>query len=374
MNILTGPLPSCTLLYSNWPHIKNLQLADPYFYQKAGIDILLGAEIYSEIVLSGIIKGPPGTPTAQQTELGWILFGKTSETPITHTPISINVLHVDHLLEKFFQLEEISDDTRSFTPDEQYCYDFYNKNTTRDKDGRFIVKLPFRTALYSTAVLGQSRDIALRQFLQLEKRFVQNSNFKQQYAKNINDYLIQNHMNELFDTESDRLFHTDTGMPAYNSYYLPHHVVIRDSNTSTPLRPVYNAGKPTSNGNSLNSILFPGPPLLNDLIAILINWRFHSIAFVSDIQQMYRQIRVHDDDITYQRILWRDDNSQSIKEYGINRLSFGLNYSPCAAIQTIKTLAQENCSKFPESSQIIDKDIYMDDVQHLLQLYEFKRK
>lgn len=127
--------------------------------------------------------------------------------------------------------------------------------------------------MYPDAVLGKSRENALRQFLQLERKFSMNSVFKAEYVKNINDYLIQGHMIELFDSESDRLYFTEEGKAAYDCFYLPHHAVIKETSTSTRLRPVYNAAKVTSNGNLLNSILFSGPVLLNDLIAILLNFR-----------------------------------------------------------------------------------------------------
>lgn len=67
---LINQLPSKEIFHSNWSHIKNLSLADPNFGQTGPIDLILGAKIYAEIVLADIIKGSPGTPTAQKTELG----------------------------------------------------------------------------------------------------------------------------------------------------------------------------------------------------------------------------------------------------------------------------------------------------------------
>lgn len=66
---------------------------------------------------------------------------------------------------------------------------------------------------------------------------------------------------------------------------------------------------------------------------------------------MYLQFRVHEDDINYQRILWGDSPEEPIKDYAINRLSFGLNFSPYGAIQTIHALADENESRSPEAGK-----------------------
>lgn len=249
-----------------------------------------------------------------------------------------------------------------YTKEEKYCIDFFNQTFRRYSEGRFIIKLPFRTIFDSTAVLGQSREIALRQFLFFERKFAQNPKFRDEYNKNIMDYLEQGHMRVATDTEINHRYVTENGTTAYNSFYLPHHPVIRESSTSTPIRPVFNASKKTSNGKSLNDVLFPGPAFQNDLNAILINWRFHLIAIMADIQKMYRQIRIHEENETYLRILHRNDPSEEIKEYAMTTLTFGFNYAPCGAIQTVRELADQNLNEFPEASTTIKRDTYVDDV------------
>lgn len=48
-------------------------MADQDFDTTGAIDILLGAEVYEEILLPGLIKADIDTPMAQHTILGWIL-------------------------------------------------------------------------------------------------------------------------------------------------------------------------------------------------------------------------------------------------------------------------------------------------------------
>ncbi|XP_055307518.1 uncharacterized protein LOC129571715 [Sitodiplosis mosellana] len=347
MKSLITQLPSRELFYADWPHIRDIELADPKFNIQSPIDLILDAEIHAQIIRPNIRRGPPGTPVAQDTELGWILFGATNKNRENVSSVSINISTIDTLLNKFFEADELPEE-RMFTKDEQFCYDFYKEHTKRDSDGHYIVKLPFRTSFDSTAVLGESRATALQQFLQLERRFARNEKFKQDYVNVIKGYLDSNHMTQLSNTESDCLSFDEK--------------VINEKSTSTPVRVVFNASKPSSNGNSLNNVVFPGPALQNDLIAILLNWRFHKIVFMGDIKQMYRQIRLHDDDITFHRILWRENPSEQIKEYGMTRLTFGTNYAPCAAIQSVRTLAEENQADHPAAAEIIKRDIYVDDV------------
>lgn len=359
MKSLIQRLPSKQIFYVDWPHIRDIQLADPKFNHQSPVDLVLNTEVYAEIVRPEIRRGPKGTPLAQNTELGWLLFGAAGEGERIQSPVSINISRIDTLLHKFFETEEIPE-RRQFTEDEQFCVDFFQKHTQRDKDGRFIIKLPFRTD--PTAVLGKSRDTALKQFLHLERRFSRNEKLKRAYTDVINGYLDSDHMTMLSNTESDCLTFNENGLPFYNCFYLPHHAVINELSTSTPVRVVFNASKPSTNGNSLNNIVFPGPALQNDLIAILLNWRCHRIVFMGDIKQMYRQIRLHDDDVTFHRILWRDYPAEEIREYGMKRLTFGTNYAPCGAIQTVRALADANKATHFEAAEIIEKDIYVDDI------------
>ena len=62
-------------LDSNWNHLSNLTLADPGFSQPGRIDILLGVDVFVEVMLHGRRTGPPGSPTAFETTFGWVLAG-----------------------------------------------------------------------------------------------------------------------------------------------------------------------------------------------------------------------------------------------------------------------------------------------------------
>ncbi len=62
-----------------WTHLSNLPLVDPGFGRRGRIDILLGADIILlvEILGQGRRKGPVGSPTAFETDLGWALCSNT---------------------------------------------------------------------------------------------------------------------------------------------------------------------------------------------------------------------------------------------------------------------------------------------------------
>lgn len=53
-----------------WPHLASLKLADPEFNVSKSTDILLGVDVYHDILKPGLILRPKGTPAAQKTMFG----------------------------------------------------------------------------------------------------------------------------------------------------------------------------------------------------------------------------------------------------------------------------------------------------------------
>lgn len=92
--------------------------------------------------------------------------------------------------------------------------------------------------------------------------------------------------------------------------YLPHHPVIKESSSTTKIRPVFDASCKTDNGNSLNSELLVGPTIQSDLFSILIHWRKNQYACTGDIEKMYRQVWVYPEDSEFQRILHQPDDAK----------------------------------------------------------------
>ncbi len=71
-----------------WNHLSDLSLADPTFGQPGRIDVLLGVDVFADVLRQGRRKGPPGTPVAFETEFGWVLSG--------HAEQSTSALHRDY--------------------------------------------------------------------------------------------------------------------------------------------------------------------------------------------------------------------------------------------------------------------------------------
>ncbi|GFW58402.1 DUF1758 domain-containing protein [Trichonephila clavipes] len=55
---VTSAMPNFPIKYHEWPHIKDLTLADPTFYVENEIDILLGADVFMTLISGTPIMGP----------------------------------------------------------------------------------------------------------------------------------------------------------------------------------------------------------------------------------------------------------------------------------------------------------------------------
>ena len=132
----------------------------------------------------------------------------------------------------------------------------------------------------------------MARLLQVEKRLAKNQSLDVQYRKFMDEYIALGHI-KIADP-------TETGC-----YYLPHHAVLKESSTTTKLRVVFDGSAKTTTGTSLNDVMLTGPTLQQDLLSILLRWRKHKYVHTADIEKMFRQIVVDEDDQNYQRILWR---------------------------------------------------------------------
>ena len=72
---ITGTTPATKLNITNWKIPTDIKLADETFNIPGNIDLLLGVDLFYEILQSGR-RTRPGHPVLQQTVLGWTLYGK----------------------------------------------------------------------------------------------------------------------------------------------------------------------------------------------------------------------------------------------------------------------------------------------------------
>ncbi|UYV78480.1 hypothetical protein LAZ67_16001679, partial [Cordylochernes scorpioides] len=115
-------------------------------------------------------------------------------------------------------------------------------------------------------------------------------------------------------------------------------------------------------GSQANFISGQGPKIQQDLFHIILRFRIHPVAINADIAKMNRQIRISQEDPEFQRIVWRNDPHDKIKDYRLETVTCGTSCAPFLATRIIKQLALDEQSKFPKASKIALTDLYVDDL------------
>ncbi|GFY78905.1 DUF1758 domain-containing protein [Trichonephila inaurata madagascariensis] len=143
-------------------------------------------------------------------------------------------------------------------------------------------------------------------------------------------------------------------------YAFTHHGVVW--NCTTKLRVVFDASSKTSSGLSLNDLLMVGPRVQPELFPILIQFRIFSVAICADVEKMFRQIKVHEKDVDWQRILWRDSPTEPIKEYRLTTVTYGTSSAPFLSTRTLRQLAIDEQENYPAASRATLSHFYVDDL------------
>lgn len=174
------------------------------------------------------------------------------------------------------------------------------------------------------------------------------------------EYFENHHIEEVITTEDQHRKYVN-GIETYTCAYLPHHAIIKTSSSTTQCRCVFDASRPTTNGKSLNEQLMTGPTIQDDIVTILTRWRNFKFVITGDIARMYRQIKMDNQDAEYQRIVWRENEDEPIRDYKLTTVTFGTTSAPFSTIKTVKRLADDEKHNFPEASVAAKRDFYVDD-------------
>ncbi|XP_011685702.1 PREDICTED: uncharacterized protein LOC105448687 [Wasmannia auropunctata] len=336
-----------------WPYVRDLVLADPDFRATDSVEILLGADVYAKIVEDGLRKGKTGTPVAQRTSLGWILSGlmcgAEPRGPALSHQCSV-AEDLSALVRSFWEQEEPPQPVASLTDEDRRCEKHFSRTHYRLACGRYMVRLPTIPILPS---LEDLRRAAVRTLTSMKRKFASNTDFHTLYSDFMQEYETLRHMSLASPPEQAR---------CARICYLPHHGVTKKTEDVAKIRVVFNSSARLASGDALNKALLTGPNLLPVLADVLSRWRLHRFAMATDIEKMYRQVLVHEDDRDLQRVLWRANPAEPIREYRLNTVTYGLTCAPYLAIRTLRQLADDEESRFPEAATVLRRDVYVDDV------------
>lgn len=344
-------------------------LADTAFYEPRlhipRVEILLGAEYY-EAVLLNMTRNYKDL-ILRNTQFGWTITGpmqtwESKESVSQSKFCNLTVQCVQEQLAQFMKLEEptkskvafwqapriadpeaimdVESTTRMICPEgmdqAKYCVQHFEATHIRTNE-YFQVSYPY--VLDQDEALICNRREAVGNLLHTEKK---RKSIEPEYNEFMEEYQQLDHMIEVLDPRKK---------PA--GYFIPHQAVIRPSSTTTSTRVVFNASSRTKSGYSLNDVLATGPSIQPDLFDILVKFRTFRFAFCADITKMYRCVWLDPKDRTFQHILWRCNEAESIREFELNTITYGTVPASFMATMCLEMLAREVETASPKVADAI---------------------
>ena len=355
-----------------WAHMADLPF--PALGKKT-IDILIGVtpETMCLFTPERQVKGESDEPVAVKTPFGWTAFGPVEadlvfnqEKMKMRAGVTRYVRTMRTTVQKLSMQEEISamrdmtelDLMGVKTEDEMAPSHLERITISRAKasirhDGeRYEVAVPWHE---EKPDLPSNYSSAESRLIKTERSLLRNpdADLAVKYDEILSAYVEKGYLVKLEGTDAE--------LAREDSWFLPHFPVIRNDRTSTRVRIVYDAAAKYK-GTSLNSQIFPGPSLYNDMTEVLLRFRQHPVALVGDVSEMFLQVRLREEDRKYHRLLWRSMDTKSEPQvYEAQRWLFGNAAAPFCTQLVIQENAKEHYAEYQVGADAVLNNFYMDD-------------
>ena len=378
----TRMITRCDLTPENLPEeaqklIKTMeyQLADDYVSVPGPPDVLIGVDYFWELFSGNVITTTGGLYLIP-TKLGVVLGGRYKEDRedqhavlLCLTENKCDVQFASGLaaissesrskqsypdIDEFWSLEKMGIiDSPTATNDDEAAMRIFN-NTVRLEDNRYQLCWPWNDRKNElptnyAEVLGRLRSVGKRLMTtDTSIRPDYNGVFQDQNARGVVERVPLDEINSTTNTV----------------HYLAHHPVVRIGHSTTKVRVVFDASaKCRKSQASLNECMYRGPILMPDLCSILIRFRLHAVALVSDIEKAFLQLALQPSERDATRFLWFEDpdnmQTSKIEVWRFKRVPFGVIASPFL----LQATNSHHLAKYgTQTSNRIAKNIYVDNV------------
>ena len=87
----------------------------------------------------------------------------------------------------------------------------------------------------------------------------------------------------------------------------------------------------------------------------------HRVALITDVSKMYRAIELNESDKDLHRFVWRTTPNETLRDYRMTRVTFGVSASSFAANMSVRKNAADLAHKYPLTAKAVDESFYVDD-------------
>ncbi|VDK45702.1 unnamed protein product, partial [Cylicostephanus goldi] len=323
--------------------------------------ILLGCDYLWNFIESGMKLSLPSGLQLIPTKLGYIISGRQSQS--SQRPAITCTLQGSEtekeIWDRYWSLE--STGTEEFTGTQQTELQKINEKVLQDfkesiekREDGYYVRLPWKE---DHPDLPDNKALALKRLEKVLEIYQNDTETLNAYDKTFKDQLEKGVIEEVSPNE-----------PTEGSiiHYLPHQAVITPSKETTRMRIVFDASAHYKDCPCLNDVLHQGPLILPDLVGVILRFRLHRIAVMSDIEKAFLQVRLQERDRDATRCIWVREitlppTPDNLVVYRFTRVTFGLNASPFLLSATID-YHLENTASNDDMAPEIRKNLYVDNL------------
>ena len=202
--------------------------------------------------------------------------------------------------------------------------------------------------------MPNNKSQAEQRILWMKRKFAKNSRLHSKYTSFMNDLLAKNYARKVTD---------DFPTPEKEKvWYLPHHAVYHLKKPNK-VRVVFDCSARFEKV-SLNDRLLQSPDFTSSLIGVLLRFRQEQYAFTRDIESMFYQITISENQRDFVRFLWWPDGdvSKELVEYQMNVHIFGAVSSPSCSYFSLRRAADVCEVKYGyKTADVLRRNFYVDD-------------
>ena len=343
-------LPDQTEL-GRWKHLADVIL--PKIDAK-DVGLLIGSDNPEVFWVQDERRGNRGEPYAVKSLLGWTVLGPISKGTFKKKGnVHFQQLNLEQQIERLWTTDfpDVVADNKVGMSQEDRLAMKTMENTLTKEGKHYKLGLPWHS---EDVRLPNNRPVAEARLKHLKRKLQSDVMLFEKYRDTLKDYIEKGYAREIDayeDSKEGRI------------WYLPHHPVTNPHKPGK-VRVVFDCAA-TYRGTSLNDQLLQGPDLMNSIVGVLLRFRQEQVALVADIEAMFHQVKVRDEDCSVLRFLWwpGGDLEQEPREYCMTVHLFGATSSPSCAAFALKRTAEDNAEDFSDTAvHSVQRNLYVDDL------------
>ncbi|XP_060083210.1 uncharacterized protein LOC132562482 [Ylistrum balloti] len=304
--------------------------------------------------------GTNGLPYAQHLPLGWVIIGEVCLGKVHRAEVvNVNKTNVlDSGRPTLFELcdsdinvkcdsvfkKTSGDEKPGLSIEDQVFLDIMDVGFAKTDTGQWTAPLPF---CENRRVLPNKKPFALSRAKSFDVSLRLNP-VNRDHAVEFMENLFKNGRAELspeISTSNERWY-----LPLFGVY----HPMKPDK-----IRMVFDSFAKYQDV-SLNDVLLKGPDLCNSLLGILLRFRREAVEVTMDVEQMFYNFKVPENQRDFLRFLWHMDNNpeQHLVDYRMTIHVFGNSPSPAVATYGMRRSVE---GADPAVKDLVNNNFYVDD-------------